>query len=210
MSSVSLPPGDPAARIWVGGLRHGISDDEVEREMSKYGSIRWVRMRTSPKDTYCFIQYENVGDALTAMRDWKRSRPIDQITPLGVIKVSMARPTGEKIRIDPRSRSRSRSKSRSRSRSPAGGVPETASYKLVPICRVEDLPEDFGEEELLLIGAEFGRVVRCKVWTYRGSKQGRLEYSQLESAARAWDALDERRVAGSQRRLRAYIPLYVR
>eukprot|EP00929_Paragymnodinium_shiwhaense_P021469 TRINITY_DN13_c0_g1_i2.p1 TRINITY_DN13_c0_g1~~TRINITY_DN13_c0_g1_i2.p1 ORF type:complete len:237 (-),score=15.49 TRINITY_DN13_c0_g1_i2:79-789(-) len=232
-SSNSFGPGDLAARLWVGGLPHGITEDEVEDKMSRFGPIKWVRLRTSARDTFCFLQFDQVSDAQAAIRamDQKNAFGVK-----GVIKVSMARPSFDglgkgvgKIRTrsqsrsrSPRSRSRSRSRRRrsrsrsrkshhSRSRSAAARQGrDSLSYKLVPICRLEDLPDDLEEAELIHVGAEFGKVVRSKVWSYRGSRQGRLEYATLEEAARAWDALDERRVVGCQRRLRAYIPLHVR
>lgn len=47
-------------RLFVCGLRKGIPEDEVEDEMRRYGRVLDLRVRSSPKDTFCFVQFDGV------------------------------------------------------------------------------------------------------------------------------------------------------
>merc|ERR1712014_310837 len=99
--------------------------------------------------------------------------------------------------------------SRSRSRLRRGPKPEAANpvvFRITPTVRVENLPDDMGEQELIEYGADFGKVIHVKTWSLRGVRSGRLEFENMEDAVEAITQLDGRRVEGWDKKLRAYMP----
>lgn len=97
-------------RVWCGGLHSDITTEEVERKFEKFGKILHVKVRSSARDTFAFVQFnddEAVEEAI---------RKMDGNTSLGdQVKVQRA----TKGRGEPRPRrSPPRSRRRDDSRSP--------------------------------------------------------------------------------------------
>lgn len=97
-----------------------------------------------------------------------------------------------------------------RSRSPRndGGVVRMAGK--VPMGRykitVEHIPEDMSWLELKDLGRDFGpSLTFARTYRYRGNWYGMLEFKDRTDAERVIRELDNRRVQGSNERLRAYM-----
>uniref|UniRef100_A0A7S4Q4I6 RRM domain-containing protein n=1 Tax=Alexandrium monilatum TaxID=311494 RepID=A0A7S4Q4I6_9DINO len=50
-------PGPLRYRLWAGGLYKDITEDEVCRKMERYGEVVDVRIRSSARDTFAFVQF---------------------------------------------------------------------------------------------------------------------------------------------------------
>mmetsp|Transcript_76339 Transcript_76339/g.174847 ORF Transcript_76339/g.174847 Transcript_76339/m.174847 type:complete len:91 (+) Transcript_76339:33-305(+) len=50
-------------KIWIGGLPSDTSDGELERLCEKYGKVIDVHIRTSPRDRFAFVQFEDDAQA---------------------------------------------------------------------------------------------------------------------------------------------------
>mmetsp|Transcript_30149 Transcript_30149/g.82867 ORF Transcript_30149/g.82867 Transcript_30149/m.82867 type:complete len:234 (-) Transcript_30149:64-765(-) len=216
------------ARVWVGGLPSLITDEKVEELFSTVGKVKWVKIRGSSLDTFGFVQYYRVEDALEAVRRLDQSpalRNVGNCGKGGVIKVAAAHllPTKGKgkakgkvderkgkFRPDhsrsPSSRKRRRSPSRSMSSKKLRSESRDLFFKLTPTVRLENLPEDMDDEELESLARDFGPVAHVKTWNYRGVRHGRLEYEHMEDAVEAVCQLDDRRVDGWAGKLGVYMP----
>lgn len=119
---------DRDMRIWVGGLPLGVAEEEIQDKFSKFGKVKWIRVRSSHADTFCFIQYFTKEDAVASVDGMDQS-PTFGAGKGGVIKVQLAK-TGEREKGDKgrgkwkhkgRSRSAQRFRSGSRSSSTSSG-----------------------------------------------------------------------------------------
>lgn len=72
-------------KIWIGGLRRGIEEEEIRREMEPFGEVVNVSIRSSPKDTFAFVQFGSLNACERAIDE------IDTSTDLGEnVKCQMA------------------------------------------------------------------------------------------------------------------------
>lgn len=70
-------PGPLRYRLWCGGLHKDITEDEIRDAVGQIGEVKKVMLRSSAKDTFCFIQ-------LTSQKDMDRAiEKLDQSTVLG-------------------------------------------------------------------------------------------------------------------------------
>lgn len=60
-------------RIWVGGLPSDISEPELFGEFSKYGAVESISIRSSPRDTFAFVQMVRRAEAEAAISKLNRS-----------------------------------------------------------------------------------------------------------------------------------------
>lgn len=72
--------------IWIGGCPQNITERDIERVTSRFGTVHKVTMKTSSRDTFCFVQYGNERNARDAIRQLDQTRPFGE----GVIKVATA------------------------------------------------------------------------------------------------------------------------
>lgn len=122
---------ETGARIWIGGLPEKISEAQLRSKFERFGQIVWVRIRSSARDVYAFVQFAEAKEARLACYEMDQ-KPDFGAGRGGVMKVSMAKPTEAEAQLlrhagrvsrSPRRRSASRqryqspSRSRSRSRS---------------------------------------------------------------------------------------------
>uniref|UniRef100_A0A7S1WBZ8 RRM domain-containing protein n=1 Tax=Alexandrium catenella TaxID=2925 RepID=A0A7S1WBZ8_ALECA len=73
MGDRSDSPGPLRYRLWAGGLFKDISDDEVRKKMGKFGEVVDVRIRSSARDTFAFIQFTNQKAIDTAIEKMDNS-----------------------------------------------------------------------------------------------------------------------------------------
>jgi len=62
------------SRVWCGGLPSDISEPELYEEFSKHGEVELVSIRSSPRDTFAFIQMLCREDADAAISKLFRAR----------------------------------------------------------------------------------------------------------------------------------------
>ncbi|CAJ1394222.1 unnamed protein product [Effrenium voratum] len=70
-------PGPLRYRLWCGGLHKDITEDEIIREVERFAEVKKVMLRSSPKDTFAFIQFTNQKDMD------KAQEALDQSAALG-------------------------------------------------------------------------------------------------------------------------------
>lgn len=66
-------PGPLRYRLWCGGLYKDVSEDEVRKRMSRFGEVVDVRIRSSPRDTFAFVQFTNQKAIDTAIEKMDNS-----------------------------------------------------------------------------------------------------------------------------------------
>mmetsp|Transcript_75975 Transcript_75975/g.176249 ORF Transcript_75975/g.176249 Transcript_75975/m.176249 type:complete len:275 (-) Transcript_75975:140-964(-) len=78
-------PGPLRYRLWAGGLYKDVTEDEVRKKMERFGEVVDVRIRSSPRDTFAFVQFTSqkaIDNAIEKM---------DNSTSLGDrVRVAMA------------------------------------------------------------------------------------------------------------------------
>lgn len=52
-------PGPLRYRLWAGGLFKDVTEEEVRKKMERFGEVIDVRIRSSARDTFAFIQFAN-------------------------------------------------------------------------------------------------------------------------------------------------------
>jgi len=77
MGDRSSSPGPLKYRLWCGGLHRNIEEDEVRKHMEQYGEVVSVMIRSSPKDTFAFIQFTNKKACDEAIDEMEHSPPSD-------------------------------------------------------------------------------------------------------------------------------------
>eukprot|EP00397_Hematodinium_sp_SG-2012_P007129 GEMP01007171.1.p1 GENE.GEMP01007171.1~~GEMP01007171.1.p1 ORF type:complete len:200 (+),score=40.72 GEMP01007171.1:101-700(+) len=114
---------DLRARVWVGGLPHGTSEEDMMQHAGKFGKVLWTRVRSSQRDTFCFVQYDLEDDAQKMIKTLDQTKVFDN----GLITCSRAKQEAPRDRMRGRSSPREergrrgysrRRNSRSRSRLP--------------------------------------------------------------------------------------------
>eukprot|EP00927_Polykrikos_kofoidii_P062859 TRINITY_DN57652_c0_g1_i1.p1 TRINITY_DN57652_c0_g1~~TRINITY_DN57652_c0_g1_i1.p1 ORF type:complete len:272 (+),score=31.88 TRINITY_DN57652_c0_g1_i1:98-817(+) len=188
------------SRIWIGGLPSNIKEVDLEKTFFPFGHIKSVKIKQTANDTFAFVQYDTVSSARLATLNMDQSTKFSGWINGGPIKVAMARENAADFR-DRGGRSLSPRQS-TRSRSPR----QRAAIRVLPIVKFANLPIDMEKDELHNYGSDFGRVIYSKVWTFREQKYGRLDFTCVEDAVEATYQLDDRRVDGWCKRLKAYMP----
>mmetsp|Transcript_9053 Transcript_9053/g.21622 ORF Transcript_9053/g.21622 Transcript_9053/m.21622 type:complete len:205 (-) Transcript_9053:34-648(-) len=190
-------------KIWIGGLPSDTTDGEVERLCEKYGKVIDVHIRTSPRDRFAFVQFEDDAQADDAIRALDQTK-FNHCT----IKVSTANPAGPRgpdrrpMRGDrdrrngsrPRRRSPSRrrnSRTRSIRRSRSG------SRRKVFRLKVEGMPDDMDGPELKEIASNFGSVSFVSTFRERGVNCATIELGTEDDARHVQKELDNRRISGT-------------
>lgn len=201
------------SRIWIGGLTSDTKEDDVTSLFKSFGTVSDVKIRTSAKDIYCFLNLS--GDAEGAIKS------LDQSKLLGkTIKVANAKAEGgrsERRRSPRRSRSTSRRRQRSRSprerrarsRTPRRDRSRSAGRSSVPQgrvkLRIENLPPDMSWQELKTLGQDYASssaaVTFSRTWKERGVGMGVLEFQEKREADKVKASLNDKRIEGCDRRL---------
>lgn len=91
--------GQDKQQIWVGGLPNDITENELTRKFDRYGDVKDVRIRHSPKDTFAFISFHDDRDADVAISKLDRSEMFGK-----PIKVAWAQEDKGKSRDEDRGR----------------------------------------------------------------------------------------------------------
>eukprot|EP00812_Abedinium_dasypus_P004072 NODE_1505_length_1124_cov_152.604303.p1 GENE.NODE_1505_length_1124_cov_152.604303~~NODE_1505_length_1124_cov_152.604303.p1 ORF type:complete len:265 (-),score=56.45 NODE_1505_length_1124_cov_152.604303:165-959(-) len=68
------PPSDTNCRVWVGGLPSDIAWHELHAEFSAQGPVKSISIRSSPRDTFAFVQFATRRDAEAAIAATDRAR----------------------------------------------------------------------------------------------------------------------------------------
>lgn len=114
MAAREASPGPLRYRLWCGGLHKDITEDEIRDAVGQIAEVKAVILRSSAKDTFCFIQLTNQKDMDKAIE------MLDQSTGLGE-RVCAQPATADKKKFQERQdRPPRRQDSRSRREAPGG------------------------------------------------------------------------------------------
>ena len=201
------------SRIWVGGLTSETKEDDVLSIFKSFGTISDVKIRTSAKDIYCFLNL--TGDAEGAIKALDQSKLLGKTIKVANAKAENGR--SDRRRSPPRrsrstSRRRYRTRSRSprrRSRTPRRDRSRSAGRSTVPQgrvkLRIENLPPDMSWQELKTLGQDYASstaaVTFSRTWKERGIGMGVLEFTEKREAEKVKASLNEKRIEGCDRRL---------
>eukprot|EP00450_Noctiluca_scintillans_P012411 CAMPEP_0194483598 /NCGR_PEP_ID=MMETSP0253-20130528/5139_1 /TAXON_ID=2966 /ORGANISM="Noctiluca scintillans" /LENGTH=386 /DNA_ID=CAMNT_0039323271 /DNA_START=63 /DNA_END=1223 /DNA_ORIENTATION=- len=86
-------PGPLRYRLWIGGLSEQVDEHDIEEVASHCGEVVDVRIKTSERDTFAFVQYKNSQDVSAAIAK------LDQTVIKGK-RVKVAPATKDKKRDD--------------------------------------------------------------------------------------------------------------
>mmetsp|Transcript_86710 Transcript_86710/g.245874 ORF Transcript_86710/g.245874 Transcript_86710/m.245874 type:complete len:349 (-) Transcript_86710:154-1200(-) len=102
-------PGPLRYRLWAGGLHKDITPEEVQRKMERFGEVIDVRIRSSPRDTFAFVQFTSQKAIELAVEK------MDNSTSLGEkVRVAMATENAKKSQDNNNRRCDSRDAQRGR------------------------------------------------------------------------------------------------
>lgn len=114
MAAREASPGPLRYRLWCGGLHKDITEEEIRDAVGQIAEVKAVILRSSSKDTFCFIQLTNQKDMDKAIE------MLDQSTVLGE-RVCAQPATADKKKFQERQdRPPRRQDSRSRREAPGG------------------------------------------------------------------------------------------
>lgn len=167
---------------WMGGMPKGVTEEQIRQWCQGFGQISSVRIRSSERDVFCFVDFVDRKMGLEACEEldqkpWSRDSK-------GVIQVRESqtkRPKGDEKRYRTPSRHRELKK----------GV-----YKL----DIRNLPPDMRWDELKDIAREHGESVSfANTFVKSGVACGVIEYKNIDDAMYALKELDGRRMEGNNR-----------
>jgi len=202
--SSSQDPG--LKRIWVGGLSDRTVEDDLKDVFSSYGKITDVRIRTTSRDTFAFVEFSSSVDAKAAIEKMdqtfirqKRVKVAWADFPKGGTRGSNTNKRKSRSRGRRFSKSRSRSpRRRSRSFSRGRGdygrrVPKKGDYKIV----LENLPPEMSWMDLKMLGRKYGgSVTFARTWREGKKNLGLIEFERRRDMNEALDKLDQHRING--------------
>ena len=219
-----VPMNTPAvSRLWIGGLPQEAKEADVIAMFQAFGTAADVKIRTSSKDIYCFLNIpsENAAEAIKALDQQKLLGKVVKVANAKAENSSRAEPRRRTSPPTSRRRSRSRSARRSRSprdsrrsrreRSPSDASSRRRSPRLGKVpqgkyrLRIENLPPDMSWQELKNLGQDYASssaaVTFSRTWKERGVGLGTLEFQDKREADKVKSALDGKRIEGCERRL---------
>lgn len=188
-------PADEGIVIWLGGLPRGIEDEDITKFLKGYGSVRHIRVRSSPKDIFAFATFADTRDGKDAVKDLDQRRFLDSDNVVQMRESTTQRPQRDQMRYDQDSKPEKHDRrGGSVNRKSAGRFRIKLSY----------LPPDMSWGELKDIARTFGESIKyTNVFVERGVTCGIIEFVSKEDADRAIKALDNRRMDGHEDRIKA-------
>jgi len=76
MTAREPSPGPLRYRLWCGGLYKDITEEEIRQKVEPFGDVIKVMLRSSVKDTFCFIQFRTQKDMDAAKAKLDQSNDI--------------------------------------------------------------------------------------------------------------------------------------
>lgn len=184
--------------MWIGGLPRETVEDDIECFLQRYGKIEDVQLRSSARDVFAFVTFEEKEEAQRAIRELDGEKFLDGSYR---VKLALSNKTAERRRQQsgssrqrspsPRRRTRSRSQRRSRDdsrerreRSPSSESDDDKSLT----AWLGGLPKGVKESEIDEFCKGFGKIEAIRI---RSSGRDVFAFVTFEDGDLGKEAVDK-------------------
>merc|ERR1719219_2318451 len=167
--------GENPCRIWVGGLDDRINEKEVQEEFGSFGEVVDVKVRSTPRDTFAFVEFASHTAAKRAIDD-----------------MNQAKIRGSRVKVNWAS-FKDRAE-RGGNRPYSSGSSRSSRYQIW----VGRLHEDTREETVRKKFAKFGEIVSMQLRTTSQDVFCFVEYKSPRSCEDAIAAMNQKDFDGSR------------